>query len=333
MFTTRVGPDEGGQRLDRLLAQRGFLPTRARVAALVRAGLVRVDGVVRRASFAVASGQMIEVIAPPPERSTVEPEAIPLEVLFEDEWMAAVNKPAGMATHPAPGSRRGTLVAALLHRFGESAEWPDPQRPGIVHRLDKDTTGVIVVAKTPAAMHALARQFERRTVVKVYHALVHGAPRGDSGDVDLPIGRDPASRHRMQARVGQRRPASTQWRVLERFGESPAFAAWIEAAPRTGRTHQIRVHLASLGTPVVGDALYAGERRAPSAPPILLDRLGNFPRQALHASRLGLRHPANGRSLEIAAPLPADLVALLDELRRAGQHRIEDRAAEPPERP
>jgi 23S rRNA pseudouridine1911/1915/1917 synthase len=326
VFRSQVGAEEGGQRLDRLLALRGFLPTRSRVAALVRAGLVKVDGVARRASFLVAPGQMIEVIAPPPEPSTVEPEAIPLEVLYEDESIVAVNKPPGMATHPAPGSRHGTLVAALLHRFGLDAEWPDPQRAGIVHRLDKDTTGVIVVAKTPNALHALARQFERRTVAKVYHALVYGAPRAARGEIDLAIGRDPISRQRMQARVGQRREARTAWRVLERFGGSPALAAWIEAEPRTGRTHQIRVHLASLGTPIVGDRLYAGERRARGG--ALAEKLDAFPRQALHASRIALRHPADGRVLEIVAPLPRDLAELLDELRRAGQHRIDERPAE-----
>src|SRR5262249_19338754 len=160
-------------RLDRVLASRAFLPTRSRIAALVRSGCVRVDGIVRKASYAVPAGALIEVELPPPEPSIVEPEAIPLEILFEDEALIAINKPAGMPTHPAPGSRRGTLVAALLGRWNLSADWPDPQRPGIVHRLDKDTTGVIVIAKTPQAMHALARQFARRMVTKRYLAVVH----------------------------------------------------------------------------------------------------------------------------------------------------------------
>jgi 23S rRNA pseudouridine1911/1915/1917 synthase len=317
-----VASGEAGQRLDRVLAARGFLPTRSRVSALLRAGFVTVDGVRRRASFLVSPGQRVEVLAPEPEPSTVEPEAIPLDVLYEDEWIVAVNKPAGMATHPAPGSRRGTLVAALLSHFGLGTDWPDPQRAGIVHRLDKDTTGVIVVAKTPAALHALARQFERRAVAKVYHAVVHGAPRDDSGEIDLAIGRDPVSRHRMQARVGQRRAAQTRFRVLERFGASPVIAASVEAEPRTGRTHQIRVHLASLGTPIVGDRLYAGERRPRASAGLAI--VTAFPRQALHASRLALRHPADGREIEVVAPLPTDMTELIDELRRhAGQHRIE----------
>lgn len=313
-MSTLVAPEEAGGRLDRVLASRGFLPTRARVAALVRAGLVRVDGVPRKASFAVSPGETIEVELPPEEPSRVQPEAIDLVVLHEDASLVVVDKPAGMATHPAPGARSGTLVAALLHRWSLGGDWPDPQRPGIVHRLDKDTTGVIVVAKTPQAMHALARQFAARTVEKEYAAIVRGAPREERGTIDLAIGRDPVARHRMQARVGQRRPAVTEWRVLERFG-TPPVAALVQATPRTGRTHQIRVHLASIGHPIVGDSLYAGESRAGS--PGMRHLLDDFPRQALHARRLRLRHPEDGRWFEVEAPLPADMVALLGRLRAA----------------
>jgi 23S rRNA pseudouridine1911/1915/1917 synthase len=319
---TKVAEDDAGRRLDRVLAARGFLPTRSRIAALVRAGLVTVDGVVRRASFLVSPGQRIEVEIPEPEPPDVEPEAIALDVLYEDDWIVAVNKPAGMASHPAPGCRRGTLVAALLHHWGMRADWPDPQRPGIVHRLDRDTTGVIVVAKTPQAMHALARQFARRDVKKLYRAIVHGVPRADEGDVDLPIGRDPISRHRMQARAGQRREARTHYRVLERFGGGSPYAASLEAEPHTGRTHQIRVHLASIGTPIVGDRLYAGMERPRGVPAAVAEALAAFPRQALHAAWLGLRHPQDGRWVEMAAPLPQDMERLLAELRRGGQHRI-----------
>ncbi|MFM7735280.1 MAG: RluA family pseudouridine synthase [Alphaproteobacteria bacterium] len=318
MFSTRVEPAETGMRLDRVLASRAFLPTRSRVAALVRSGLVRVDGVPRKASFAVTPGEAIEVEVPPEPPSWVEPEAIEIRILHEDASIVAVDKPAGMATHPAPGTRTGTLVAALLHRWSMGGDWPDPQRPGIVHRLDKDTTGVIVVAKTPRAMHALARQFAARTVEKEYVAIVRGAPREDHGTVDLAIGRDPVSRHRMQARVGQRRPAVTEWRVLERFGDPPV-ASLVQATPRTGRTHQIRVHLASIGHPIVGDTLYAGESRAPSAG--LRHALDDFPRQALHARRLRLRHPDDGREVEFEAPLPADMEALLARLRAPSPER------------
>ncbi len=315
---TEVRPDEAGMRLDRLLASRGFLPTRSRVAALVRANLVRVDGVVRKASFAVSPGETIAVVLPAEEPSGVEPEAIDLDVLHEDESIVVVDKPAGMASHPAPGTRRGTLVAALLYRWSMRGEWPDPQRPGIVHRLDKDTTGVMVVAKTPLALHALARQFAARTVAKTYLAIVRGAPRDDEGEIDLAIGRDPVARHRMQARVGQRREARTGFRVVERFGQPPV-AALVEATPYTGRTHQVRVHLASIGHPLVGDSLYAGESHGPPAGERRL--IDDFPRQALHAARLRLRHPGDGRWIEFAATLPPDMAGLLGELRAVPQRR------------
>jgi 23S rRNA pseudouridine1911/1915/1917 synthase len=306
-----VAPAEAGQRLDRLLAARGFLPTRARIAALVRQGLVTVDGVVRKASFAVPSGALVEVVLPPPEPIGVEAEDLPLDVLYEDDLLIAVNKPAGMATHPAPGSRRGTLVAALLHHWRFGSEWPDPQRPGIVHRLDKDTTGVIVVAKTPLAMHAIARQFSRRTVEKTYEAIAMGSPSQDAGVIDLPIGRDPIARQKMQARIGQQRAARTRFTVLRRFA---AGASHVRLEPETGRTHQIRVHLASIGHPVVGDRTYGGGRAPATAEEAQRRLLETFPRQALHAARLRLRHPADGRDLELAAPLAADMHELLASL-------------------
>lgn len=315
-FRCTVTAAESGQRLDRFLARQSFLPTRSRVAALVREGHVAVDGVTRKASFLVPEGAVVDVVLPPPEPSDVEPEDLEIEVLHEDDALIAINKPAGMASHPAPGTRRGTLVAALLHRWRFAGEWPDPQRPGIVHRLDKDTTGVIVVAKTPAAMHALARQFARRSVHKRYEAIVVGVPRPPSGAIDLPIGRDPVCRKRMQARVGQARAARTTYQVREAFGGNAAVAAWLDLVPETGRTHQIRVHLASIGHPVVGDRLY-GSGRAPARVDDAAARaaLEGFPRQALHAAALRLRHPADGREIEFEAPLPADMRALVAELR------------------
>jgi 23S rRNA pseudouridine1911/1915/1917 synthase len=258
---------------------------------------------------------VIEISIPPEPPSAVEPEAIALNVLLEDEFLVAINKPAGMGAHPAPGCRTGTLVAALLHRWKDARGWPDPQRPGIVHRLDRDTTGVIVVAKTPEAMHNVARQFARRTVEKTYLALVHGAPRRREGTIDLPIGRDPVSRQRMQARVGQKRAARTRFEVVEIFGGAKPFAALLRLHPETGRTHQIRVHLASLGHPVVGDRLYGGDRVRREVPRSLRTQLEAFPRHALHAASLTLRHPQDGRSITVAAELPADMTTLLEALR------------------
>lgn len=319
-----VGEEDAGTRLDRFLASRGFLPTRSRIVGLIRGGLVMVDGRVRKASFPVAAGAVVEVEIPPEPPSNVEPEAIPLEVLHEDDWLVAIDKPAGMAAHPAPGSRHGTLVAALLHHWKLGGDWPDPQRPGIVHRLDRDTTGVIVVAKTPGAMHHLARQFAARTVSKTYTAITHGVPRDREGVIDLPIGRDPVDRKRMQARLGQSRAARTGYAVVDTYGGDERIAALVKCAPETGRTHQIRVHLASLGHPLVGDALYGGGRARPGAEGVRRTRLESFPRQALHASRLRLRHPRDGRWIEFTAPLSADIEGLVGVLSGRGSGAEEE---------
>jgi 23S rRNA pseudouridine1911/1915/1917 synthase len=310
-----VGLEGAGQRLDRFLAMQSFLPTRSRIAFLIRGGHVSVDGVARKTSYPVSVGNVVEIFLPPEEPSWVEPEDLPLEVLFEDEAMVVIAKPAGMASHPAPGTRHGTLVAALLHRWSLGEGWPDPQRPGIVHRLDKDTTGVMVVAKTPEALQGLALQFQARSVRKSYLAIVRGVPRQASGVVDLPIGRDPRNRKRMQAESGQKRSAVTPWEVEERLGGGRPMAAVVVCRPRTGRTHQIRVHMASLGHPLVGDELY-GSRRVPTgASGLARSALLEFPRHALHASRLEINHPVSDQPLCFEAPLPDDMQGLIEVLR------------------
>lgn len=310
-----VGLEGAGQRLDRFLAAQSFLPTRSRITFLIRAGHVSVDGVPRKTSYPVSVGNVVEVRLPPEEPSWVEPEDLPLEVLFEDESLVVISKSAGMASHPAPGTRHGTLVAALLHRWSLGEGWPDPQRPGIVHRLDKDTTGVMVVAKTPEALQRLAMQFQERTVRKTYWAVVRGVPRETAGSVDLPIGRDPQNRKRMQAVSGQKRAAVTPWQLRERFGGARPTAALIECAPRTGRTHQIRVHMASLGHPLIGDELY-GSRRVPAgAGAAARAALLGFPRHALHASSLEIVHPVSAQPMRFEAPLPDDMTDLIQTLR------------------
>lgn len=309
-----VPAGSGGERLDRFLAGQSFLPTRSRIAGLIRGGHVSVGGVPRKTSYPVSPGDIVEVHLPPEEPSWVEPEDLPIGVLYEDEALIAINKPAGMASHPAPGTRRGTLVAALLHRWSLGDGWPDPQRPGIVHRLDKDTTGVMVVAKTPAAMHGLARQFQKRTVTKEYLAVVRGAPREDVGLVDLAIGRDPRDRKRMQARAGQKREARTRWQVERRLGGARPSAALVRCFPETGRTHQIRVHMASLGHPLVGDETYGARRVPAGASAAARGLLLGFPRQALHAARLQLLHPDSGAALDFEAPLAPDMEELLSVL-------------------
>lgn len=309
-----VPADEAGARLDRFLAGRGFLPTRSRVASLIRGGLVTVDGTVRKASFPVPEGALVEITIPPEPPSTVEPEDIPLRILHEDDWLIAIDKPPGMASHPAPGAWTGTVVAALLHRWSLEGDWPDPKRPGIVHRLDRDTTGVMVIAKTPESMHCLARQFARRTVTKTYAAVVTGVPRATEGRIDLPIGRDPVDRKRMQAREGQRREARTRYSVVKVLGGEARVAALLRLQPETGRTHQIRVHLASIGHPIVGDPLYGSSRAPRGTPTAERLRIESFPRQALHAERLELRHPKDGGPITFEAPLPDDVRTLLRDL-------------------
>lgn len=313
-FRCEVDAQHAGQRLDRFLATQGFLPTRARIARLVRDGHVTVDGAVRKASYPVAEGAVVEVVVPPEPSPDVVPEDTPLRILHEDGSLIVVDKPAGMATHPAPGCWTGTLVAALLHRCRLAGDWPDPTRPGIVHRLDRDTSGVIVIAKTPRALHALARQFEARRVKKEYHALVLGKPPS-AGVVDLAIGRDPADRRRMQARAGQRRAARTRFERDEVFGGAPPAASFVRVFPETGRTHQIRVHLAGIGHPLVGDLLYGGGKAPRGVASPLRSAMESFPRQALHAARIELLHPEDGRSVSFEAPLPEDLRALVEHLR------------------
>ena len=308
-----VAAASAGERLDRFLATVGGLGTRSRVKQLIDAERARVDGVARKASFTLRPGMRVEVDLPAREPSTLVPEAVPLTVLYEDETLVAIDKPPGMATHPAPGSRRGTVVHALLHHLGTLAGVGPADRPGIVHRLDKDTSGVLLIAKTPEALETLARQFRARTIEKRYTALVHGSVRSARGTIDRPIGRDGRDRKRMSVRSARGRAAVTAWTVRERF---PG-ATLLDVAPETGRTHQIRVHLASIGHPIVGDAIYGGRRRAATAPAGVI--LAACPRQALHAARLTFAHPATGASMTIEAPLPGDLAEVVDALRKVAR--------------
>jgi 23S rRNA pseudouridine1911/1915/1917 synthase len=312
-IVVRVDAGGAGARLDRFLATVSGLGTRSQVKHLVDAERVVVDGVARKAGFVVKAGMTVTVDVPAPVPLTVDAEALPLVVLYEDPVLLAIDKPAGMAVHPAPGTRRGTVVNALLHRLAGIAGVGAAERPGIVHRLDKDTSGVLLVARTTEALEALARQFRARTVEKRYVALVHGTVRGDRGVVERPVGRDPRDRKRMSVRSTRGRAAVTRYAVRERF---PG-ATLLDVAPETGRTHQIRVHLASIGHPVVGDAVYGGRRRGTvrETSPIL----AACPRQALHARRLVVAHPTSGAPLTLESPLPTDLRTVVDGLRKVAR--------------
>ncbi len=290
--------EAGDDRLDRYLA--GHLPqlTRSRLQALIRDGLVRVNGRPGKPALRLKAGDVAEVVVPPPHPVELEPEAMPLEVVYQDADLLVVDKPAGLTVHPGPGHPRHTLVNAILALCSDLSGIGGELRPGIVHRLDKDTSGLMMVAKNDAAHQSLSRQLKEREVDKRYLALVVGTPRPPEGVIEAPIGRDPLHRQRMAVVPGGR-AAVTRYRVREVVG---GFSL-LEVRPATGRTHQIRVHLASVGHPIVGDRVYS-RRRAP-----FLDR------QFLHACSLAFRHPTTGELLEFTSPLPQDLQEALREAR------------------
>ena len=302
-----------GERLDRFVATLTDVGTRSQAKQLVDAGRVAVDGAPRKASFVLRAGMRVTAELPAAVETAVVPEALPLVVLYEDATLLAIDKPPGMVVHPAAGSRSGTVVNALLHRLGPLEGVGAVDRPGLVHRLDKDTSGVLLVARTIGALEALARQFRARTVEKRYTALVHGSVRGEHGAIDRPIGRDPHDRKRMSVRARRARAAVTRFTVRERL---PG-ATLLDVAPETGRTHQIRVHLASIGHPIVGDSVYGGRRRRAAGE--AGEVLAACPRQALHAARLVVTHPRDGRRVMLEAPLPADLRGVLDALRKVAR--------------
>jgi len=299
--TWTVAAADAGVRLDRFLTERKVLGTRSQIHRLIAEGCVRVGDRPVKPGTSLRAGDAIVVEPPaaPPVRAKAVP--IALDVLLEDAHLLAINKPAGLVVHPAPGHWQDTLVSALLHRWSSVPEGFDPSRLGIVHRLDKDTSGVLLIARTPAALADLGDQFRRREISKDYLALVWGAPRQARGVVDQPIGRHPVQRKKMAVRA-RGRVATTRYEVVERLGR----IALVRAHPETGRTHQIRVHLAAIGHPVVADSLYA--RGHPGQADLIA-------RQALHAEAIAFRHPGTGERLRIEAPLPDDFAAALAALR------------------
>jgi 23S rRNA pseudouridine1911/1915/1917 synthase len=291
-----------GQRLDRWLASVPGAPTRSQISAAIAEGLVTVDARPAKAGHRLRAGERV-VLRPRShdEPTTVAAEEIALDVLYVDEHVVAINKPAGMVVHPAVGNRRGTLVNAILHAFPRT-DWPGaPERAGIVHRLDRDTSGVILVALSTAALEGIAKQFRDRTVEKEYLALVRGKVTA-AGSIDAPIGRHPRDRKRMSTAARKGRSAVSYYEPIERFDETTLLLV----RPRTGRTHQIRVHLATAGWPIVADPLYGrgdrGGRR-------IMGRL------ALHAWKIHFDHPVSAARMTVTAPLPADFSAALDALR------------------
>ncbi len=292
-----VCPDSG-VRLDKFLAANLPQLSRSRIQQLTARGLVTVDGRPAKPSTKLSVGMEIAITIPPPTETTLSATDIPLDILFEDDDILVLNKPAGLVTHPAAGHSGDTLVNALLFHFPAIAAL-DAERPGIVHRLDRDTSGVMVVAKTVAAQTNLQAQFKARTVEKIYLALAHGVPAAPQGVIDVPIGRHPQYRQKFATRPDGK-PARTHYTIAETFAEYSLLRITLE----TGRTHQIRVHLAWLGHPVAGDTVYGHKK----------NRLG-LSRQFLHAHQLSFAHPRNGERLQFTALLPPELASVLEVLR------------------
>jgi 23S rRNA pseudouridine1911/1915/1917 synthase len=290
MIKLTITSEHAGERLDRSLAQALPSFSRARLQTLIREGFVKVNGNTARPRDAVRIGDIVEVREPKIEKIDAQPEAMQLDILFEDHDLLVLNKPAGLVVHPGAGQQTGTLVNALLAHCKHLSGIGGKERPGIVHRLDKETSGVLVVAKNDAAHRALCKQFAERTTGKTYLALVAGTPRKSSGTIEAPIARHPVHRKKMSVARRGGRSAKTEYRVVR----SGSDRSLVECVIHTGRTHQIRVHLHHLGHPVLGDKLYAGKRA------------GDFPRQMLHAWKLTFTHPHSGEHMTFEAPIPAD---------------------------
>jgi 23S rRNA pseudouridine1911/1915/1917 synthase len=319
--TIVVDAESNGMRLDAFLASRFPQYSRVHLRRVINAAAVQVDGKRTKAAYRLSTAQSVTIVLPELPREGPQPEELPLDVLFEDNHLIAVNKAAGMVVHPAKGHWAGTLTSALAFHFGTLSSVGGPTRPGIVHRLDRDTSGVMVVAKTDRAHHQLAAQFEHRTAKKEYQTIVLGRPDRDRDLIDQPIGAHPYSREKKAIRADHStsREARTFYEVMERFD---GFTL-LRLTPQTGRTHQIRVHLTHIGYPVLCDRLYGGRSQ------ITRDELSAVKpgqttdaneevvlnRQALHSHSLSLQHPITGEPISFSAPLPADLQTVLDILR------------------
>ena len=292
--------DQAGIRLDKFVSENCPGLSRSQAQKLIDDGCVVVNGLMEKASHKTATGEKIDVTVPPPAPTGLMPEAIPVKILYEDDDLLVIDKPAGLTVHPAPGHPSHTLVNAVLSHLNEIEDDGEATRPGIVHRLDKDTSGVMLVAKNNVALANLADQFKSRSVKKVYLTLVHGILKPERGVIEAPIGRDSGDRKKMAVTGESRgRAARTNYRVLRYVGKN----SFLEITPETGRTHQIRVHLAAIGYPVFGDITYGKKS-------VLLNR------QFLHAHRLGFFLPSTGKFVEFESPLPEDLQKALKELDR-----------------
>ena len=318
-YRFEVSQENAGSRLDLFLSRMSLELSRNQVQRLIDNNCILVNKKPQKASYRLRSKDQVLVSVPPAPPSQLEPEPLSLDVVFEDDHLIAINKPPGLVVHPATSHRTSTLVHGLLHHCDHLADLGGPLRPGIVHRLDKDTSGIIVVAKENSAYRHLSRQFKEKLVYKEYSALVYGHLRQSSGQFTDPIRRHPKNRKKMGIIAGGRE-ASTFWWLELLFGE----VSLVKVVIKTGRTHQIRVHFAHARHPVVGDATYGGKKRVKSVQnPLMRARLSKVKRQMLHARRLALEHPATGETLDLSAPLPEDMTDLLQFLRKYDQSALE----------
>lgn len=301
METLEFRAEKAGERIDRYLNGHLENLSRSYIQKLIKDGNIRVDGHSVKANYKLSPDEMICVSLPEPEAPDILPENIPLDILYEDDDILVVNKPKGMVVHPAPGHYEHTLVNAVLYHCGDCLSGINGvMRPGIVHRIDMDTTGSLLICKNDRAHRILAEQLKEHSIRRRYHAVVHGNLKDDTGTVDAPIGRHPVDRKKMSTKASNGRRAVTHYRVLERFGDY----TYIECELETGRTHQIRVHMSSIGHPILGDPVYG-----PARCPFKLEG------QTLHAKILGIIHPSTGEYMEFDAPLPDYFTELLEKLR------------------
>ena len=310
-FTIIVDNSEAGQRLDIILS--ALVPdcSRSHATSLIQNGKIQVDGAVKKPGYRVKAGDEISVVLPPPESVLFEPEPVDLDILYDDEELILINKPAGLVVHPAPGHHSGTLVNALLYHYPEISALTEDFRPGIVHRLDKNTSGLLIVAKNRVAFKYLTAQFKSRKIRKTYLALVLGDMNSDSGVITLPVGRHPVDRKRMSTHSRKGRSAETTWTVSERFDG----LTLLELNLKTGRTHQIRVHCAAINHPIVGDPVYGGRKAKKNVSQTVAMITRAASRQMLHAWRLEFNHPATQKALSYEAPLALDMAELIKKLR------------------
>jgi len=311
-----VPSSQSGERLDLFLARQGGLGTRSQIKRAIEGGRIRVGGVTVKPQYRLKSGDLISVARETPEEYDLVPEDLPLDIRYEDAHLLVINKRSGMVVHPAAGNYAGTLVNALLFHCTDLSGIGGVKRPGIVHRLDKNTSGLMVVAKSDEAHVNLARQFKEHRVTKIYRALVHGDPKESEGVIDLPIGRHPVDRKKMSTGSRRGKESLTFWRVEDRYGIATLLAVRIE----TGRTHQIRVHLNAIGYPVAGDTVYGNSPRRIAMVQDTAARtaLMQMRRQALHASELHFRHPITDAPLHCVSELPDDMAQVCAALAQRG---------------